>query len=246
MIYNCKEKPKKNNSCISGDVYQDYPSKGPLKANMNRSLDHIRDELSDNDALIYSYVLTTVDLENGKFKQGGCAPNFQGGVITLSTCKHHMRTYSNIRKKDNLWIAGFTSRTLFDGKNHYLYYLMKVQERFKSHKEMWDSLDEKVRKEKSAYENRLGDIYEPDGGGEFSEDGYKDPVKNHKHNDCWKKDIDYESGKSRKRPVLLLGNPDLSYLWSKPKVRYTDGGHARHCEKWKGFRSLIASLKTNR
>jgi len=244
MTSNCKEESKKESCCGNGDAYQDYPSKGPLKANMNRSLDHLRDELSDDDALIYSYVLTTLDLENGKFKQSGCAPNFQGGYITLTSCKHHMRTYSNIRKKNNLWIAGFTSRTLFDSENHYLFYLMKVQERFKSHKKMWGSLDEEVIKEKSASENRLGDIYEPDGGNEFSEEGYEDPINNHKHMDCWKKDIDYENGKSGKRPVLLLGNPDQSYLWSKPKIQYTEGEHARHCEKWKSVGSLIASLKT--
>jgi len=241
MSQKCEKKSESEAcKCGNNNDYQDYPSTGTLKNNMNTSLREILKILKDIDSLIYSYVLTTLDLVNGEVKQSGCGPNFQGGYITLCTCKHYMRTWSNVRKKDDIWIAGFTSSTLFEDGQNRLFYLMKVGDRFGSHRELWNHLDDEVREQKGASDNKFGDIYEPKNEEEFSKDGYHCPINSHVHTNCWEEDVDYRNGNSGKRPVLLIGDPERSYLWPKPKVRY-EGQHPR-TKKWKDGERLVEML----
>lgn len=240
MTSDCENEREKNTCCKSGVDYQEYPSKGILYENMNLSFNEFKGIIENIDSLIYSYVLTTVDFADNKFIQQGCGPNFQAGLITLCTCKHYMRSWSNIRKKDNIWIAGFTSSTLFEDDQNRLFYLMKVKDRFRSHRELWNHLDDEVGRQKSASDNIFGDIYEPKNEEEFSKDGYHCPTNGHVHANCWKDDVDYRNGNSGKRPVLLIGDPEKSYLWPKPKVRY-EGQHPR-TKKWKDSESLVEML----
>ncbi len=114
---------------------------------MNKSLEYIRELLSKEKTSLYVYVLTTVKVIDGHLVQTGSAPNFQGGVITLCTCKHYMRTWRAPEEWKGIWIAGFTGNVLKDGKN-YLFYLMKVQEAFMSHRDLWRWLQRSAREAK--------------------------------------------------------------------------------------------------
>jgi len=83
---------EKCEDCNRAGVCQEWPRYGKLKKNMNKTLDDLKKILKEEDGLVYGYVLTTVKGDgSGGFVQTGSAPNFQGGLITLCTCKHWMR-----------------------------------------------------------------------------------------------------------------------------------------------------------
>jgi len=68
---------------------------------------------------------------NGEYVQTGSAPNFQGGLITLCTCKHSMRATLTPRAMASVgvWVAGLTSwDPSIRGKQQSLVYFMRVGE----------------------------------------------------------------------------------------------------------------------
>jgi hypothetical protein len=161
--------------------------------------------------------------EDGSFAQYGNSPNFQGGVITLCACKHRMRTAAHLRNDADVWVAGITSSGLpsVHGRR-YLFYLMLIHQRADSQAEMWERLPREARQAKSASKHRLGDVYEPrraglSGDGRFMVDNYRQPCKEHVHRDGnhWHLDVNYPGNR---RPVLLTGDPERSYLWTRPSI----------------------------
>jgi hypothetical protein len=154
----------------------------------------------------------------------GSGPNMAGGRITLCTCKHLMRTSPVFRGDDlqsNIWIAGFSSSSV-DGKN-WLYYLMKVDQKFDSQREIYGYLKKAipdVLKKKLATKNERGDIFEPTNSRskQFDPDDYKNPHKNHCHieGDKWKRDIDCQY--HGRRPGMLLGDEVNSYCYPNGKI----------------------------
>ena len=175
---------------------QPFPSTGSLKKNLNLSLEELRPRLENVEASeSYSYVVTTVkivktggsDQVSRVFKQIGSAPNFQGGVLTLCTCKHQMRTSRKSRENwNNIWVAGFTSRSPFEGR-YWLFYLAQMKQGYDSHSDLWASLNEETRLSKAAHKNFLGDVFKPrspfpKGDTRFLPDRYFVPdVGNHTH-----------------------------------------------------------------
>jgi hypothetical protein len=99
----------------------------------------------------YSYVVASVEMDGTgeQFEQYGSAPNFQGGRLTLCTCKHQMRSSLDRREWKGKWIAGFTSRCR-PFERHWLFYLTRVTEAHESQADLWGSLLTNVRKAKSA------------------------------------------------------------------------------------------------
>ena len=183
---------------------------------------------------VYAYIVQSVEYDGSKFLQTGTGPNFEGGVITLCTCKHKMRASSRKVKEGwkSTWIAGFTGQRLFKDGRNYLFYLMRVGEAFPSQKALWDSLDIYTQKAKNALYNPLGDLYQPKPLAEFKDkyeySSYYKPCKEHSHykRDEWKCDINYEG----LHPSLLLGEKDNSYLWfdkSKAPSYRSDGKQFR-------------------
>ena len=79
-------------------------------------------------------MVCTVKHEKDRLFQKGSGPNFQGGLITLCSCKHYMRTYKAMQPK--VWIAGFTSIRVKE--KNWLFYLMRVLQTHKSHDEFWN------------------------------------------------------------------------------------------------------------
>src|SRR5260370_29241064 len=92
----------------NGEKFQPFPDDGPLAHNMNMELDTLS-RIDKRQGIAYSYVVTTVSNRDGEFRQYGCGPNFQGGLLTICTCKGRMRTYPGVLR--GTWIAGFTDRS---------------------------------------------------------------------------------------------------------------------------------------
>ena len=96
---------------------QPFPETGLLAHNSNLRLVNLANRIRTVRGRAYSYVVRTVKLNQNtlSFEQHGSAPNFQGDVLTLCTCKHQMRSRLSAEEwQDDVWIAGFTSRTIHD------------------------------------------------------------------------------------------------------------------------------------
>jgi hypothetical protein len=231
----------------SEGICQEWPKDGKMKENMNTTLNTLKRRFENEDGMVYAYVLTTVEGDGyGGFIQTGSAPNFQGDFITLCTCKHWMRTWKTTDAWKDVWIAGFTGVNILGDYRNYLFYLMQVQEAFQSHKELWNWLDSTVKQAKNASHHRCGDVYEhtpnlKDLKDRFNPVYYYEPVKKHVHfqNDEWRRDINLNT-RTNKHPALLVGNPDLSFLWSQPKIYSKD--KLPRTKKWNNMGDFIQSL----
>jgi hypothetical protein len=210
----------------SFDDIQPFPESGPLHKNLNLSLSRLKKRMDEFQVPVYSYIVRTVKRTDGHFIQIGSAPNFQGGVISLCTCKHYMRTFLDWKSWPHKWIAGFSGKKEGYGENA-LIYLMKVDFASNSFSELWKS--KKVSnlgiKAKLANKEKFGDIFQPKKNqkDEFDPLHYKPPVQSHVHNKrkgclyAWHSDICYRGVKDRK-PALLFGDPKFSFLWDHPML----------------------------
>lgn len=232
-------------SCVS-DSSQPFPHIGRLKQNLNLPLDDLRRKIGiiDSSAVVYSYIINTVKNREGTFIQKGSAPNFQGDLITLCTCKHRMRTSHDILEWNNKWIAGF-SGVKAGNETNVLVYLMKIGYTFESYFDFWDTkeISKATKYAKSADLHRYGDIYKPkdSSADPFDYRSYVQPCKEHSHykDAGWHKDIDYKGYKER-RHVLLAGVVDCSFLWTKPKIAY-NGRLPRNSKKLE-LKDMIENL----
>jgi hypothetical protein len=228
-----------------GGLFQEKPD-GEFSGRIDLTVGQLEGQLNEflkNDyEEVYAYVVKSVEFKKGEFVQCGCAPNFQGGVITLCTCRHGMRATS--RKRDSqwkdTWIAGFTGGRLFDSRRSYLFYLMRVKTAFPSHKKLWNNLDKRTQAAKDACHNPLGDLYEPkntetrNNTDDFDHLSYNAPCIGHRHREDekdteWHKDIDYMPyDRYRRHAWLLLGDEKRSYLWFSPIIPYKNGENPFH------------------
>lgn len=209
-----------------GDKSNDYqllPSTNPLKSRLNRSLDRLADSVNSEDlsAPIYYYVMTSIRKCGNTLQHYGSGPNWQGGIITLCTCKHFMRALHRPEDWRGLWVAGFSGIDVGDGRN-FLIYLMRVGGAFESHWDLWRSLPAQVRSAKAADTNPLGDVYRPIGG-DIREDPfnicrYHQPHQSHSHKYDWPRDIKYQKNDDRRRAALLVGDGQYSFIWDKCKI----------------------------
>jgi len=226
-------------------LHQEWPTEEKLKNNMNLGLNELGNRLKDEHGLAYAYVLTTIGNVNGEFVQTGCAPNFEGGLLTLCACKHFMRTWRSVPEWRGVWVAGFAGINVTEDRRNHLFYLMKVDEAFPSHRAIWQSLLY-ARTHKNTQVNPLGDIYQPthDLRDEFNYLDYYPPIKSHVHacNNLWQKDICYVNKRTSSRPALLVGDRNHSYLWSRPILHFREGRHPR-TKKW-NIQGLISFLNS--
>ena len=180
---------------------------------------------------VYPYVVATVEAQpDGTLAHHGSGPNLQGGLITLCTCKHHMRSYGTIRSGTSVWIAGVTPAGTVRARSRHLFYLMRVGVRAASHAEMWRLLPEEARLAKSATSHVLGDVIEPlddelRGPAAWDHENYVPPTPGHSHDGgtppAWHRDI--EVNFNGRRPALLVGDPEFSFVWNRPLIRLREG-----------------------
>jgi len=60
---------------------------------------------------VYAHVISTVAVSAHEMKQKGSGSNWDGGLITLCTCKAQMRSRGMVSEWSGSWIAGFTGRS---------------------------------------------------------------------------------------------------------------------------------------
>ena len=131
-------------------AYQAMPRRGRLAENLNFRIETLLEKIDPfRQDRVYPYVVATVKCHNGRLYQTGSGPNLQGGLVTLCSCKHELRTYPYLKSGKRVWIAGFIgSRGPVTNK---LFYLMLVSQMFESHHELWfsDSIAEETKIAKS-------------------------------------------------------------------------------------------------
>ena len=234
---------------------QRFPTEGVLYRNANLPLLDLRSELRNVQDKARSYSVTSVTLRNSEppsFEQTGSGPNFQGGVLTLCTCKHQMRSRLSVEEwEDHVWIAGFTSRTIYEGK-HWLFYLAKVESAHRSHSELWSKLGAGSRNAKAAHLNYLGDIFKPrtpklSGNAQFSPRRYVRPNK-HAHRtednpEGWHNDISYWRADESRPAPLLRADPHLTFLWDGPQICFAPKKHCRDYCTWSSIADLFEKLR---
>jgi len=117
------KKKKKENSCgcePEEEIYQDWSKAYDLKRNLSlddliKEMEKYKEQKSTNnccDEIVYVYIVATATVINNQIFQTGTAPNFEGGLITLTNCKHWMRCSKELKdylKANKLWIAGVTT-----------------------------------------------------------------------------------------------------------------------------------------
>ena len=245
--------PNKECPSVKNKNFQQYPTTGLLHNNLNKSSEElikILESYIESEDLLYYYIVDTLDYIEGQILQKGSAPNFQGGIISLCTCKHWMRTFSNIRNNENVWILGLTGKNLIkkNGGN-YLYYLMKVEKKYESHLNAWQNLPEKVKKSKNSAETKFGDIFEPKNNliEKFDPLSYKSPSKEHPHNRkdkkqnyVWYKDVKQYYNKPF---VLLFGDPRYSFIWTKSRIIWSSNSSLTQGQGKITLREFLNKLK---
>ena len=235
--------------------FQAFPTGGPLGHNLGLPLPLLIDLLGRPQERAYSYVASTVQLnhERETFEQRGSAPNFQGGLLTLCTCKHQMRATQTPDQWMGVWLVGFTSRTIYDGK-HWLFYLAKIASAHESHADLWAALQAGVREAKAADAHYFGDLYRPKSpplrdDARFSPGRYVSPGRHaHRwhdddgwHND-WHNDISYGLTEKFGRPPLLVADPQQTFIWNEPMIHFEED-HCRNFLKWSSLQELVARLR---
>ncbi|PAY17454.1 hypothetical protein CKO51_21300 [Rhodopirellula sp. SM50] len=220
---------------------------------MNMPLPKLASKLDGVHGSANSYVVGSVSYhgKSNQFKQRGSAPNFQGDVLTLCTCKHQMRSRKSADEwESNVWIAGFTSRTIHKNR-HWLVYLAKVQWAYDSHCELWIDMNDKSRTAKAAHLHYLGDMFKPKtpypkGKARHSAGRYyTPPCHSHRSSpnvNAWRKDIQYRHAVSSRRAALLRADPKRTFLWSEPLV-YLTQKHCRDYAAWPTIRDLVDALE---
>jgi hypothetical protein len=177
---------------------------------------------------VYSYIIKTIVIDDSNcLIQTRSAPNWDGGIITLCTCKHQMRSFKTPEEwESGVWVAGFSS--IENTGVQALVYLMRVGEAFESFGELWHKsrfLAQDIKALKSASSNPHGDLYEPKEGGNLFEPGtYKNPIIGHDHENCWQDDI---VPRYNRPSALLVGEPGLSFRWLEPLLYWWRPGSSK-------------------
>lgn len=200
--------------------YQKFPQSGIIFNNMDKEEINIK---SEDDNIIYCFPQHRITLEKDGFHQLRSGPNWQGNILTLTTCKQRLRTYKDAEDWIGLWLAGFTPK---NSGGNYLLWLAKIQHSFESNYELGLWLSEEDYKLKCANNDPCGDIYQPikqlSGEERFDVKNFVHPIghtRTERYNDGsykWWKDIEY-IGASYRRQAVFAFNPSLTFLWSEPK-----------------------------
>lgn len=189
---------------------------------MNYPLDDLRAVLPGDNAEIYTYVIATIGWGGERFVQYGSAPNWQGGILTLCTCKHRMRSFGAPEAWRGRWLAGFSGVKAGGGRNA-LVFLARVGAAFDSQAALWQSnaLGVRARNAKAATRHRHGDLFEPKsvGSSPYRPRDYHTPCRDHDHfpKRQWHDDI-VHVGFGGHHPALLVAEVGQTYLWDKPRL----------------------------
>ncbi|QRF62835.1 hypothetical protein [Variovorax paradoxus] len=201
---------------------------------------------SPDDHIVYGYVIATVRPTGSGFRQTGSGPNFEGGFVTLCTCKHGMRTTRSAQQWSDqyTWIVGMTGWSAPFSKRQSLVYLMRVGEAYDSQASLVAALHASGRghvvEAKASTGNQIGDIMVPIAGrtklNVYDPASYETPVLGHAHRrnadtTDWHEDINYVA-LGGARPAMLVGDPELTFVWTHPMVQRRRPGPTRPYRRW--------------
>ena len=234
--------------------FQPLPTPETFMGNFNSPLSRLR-ALAKAEArhpvtqsTVYCYIVATTDLDaESRMRQCGSGPNFQGGLISLSTCKHKMRAAREVDEWPGAWIVGLSSKGLHEGRQ-WLFFLTQIERAYGSHAELWDALSPDVREAKSAQKHVHGDVYRPLRAAKAAPhmpESYHPPREGHRHEQPkqWHKDIGHRSWN---RPAaLLVGDPQKSFLWTEPMLCYK-GEMTRGYTKWSNLVEFLSRIEAAR
>lgn len=234
---------------------QPFPSGGHLGKNLGLPLPLLASRIGQLEDRAYSYVVRTVKLdhETTTFEQHGSAPNFQGDILTLCTCKHQMGASQTVEDWRGVWLAGVTSRTIHEGK-HWLFYLAKVESAYESHCDLWAGVNALSCDAKAAHVHFLGDVFKPKppiptADSRFSPHRYVSPhLHAHRWQDedgwhnGWHNDINYHLASKLGQPPLLVAEPRRTFIWNEPMIHFAED-HCRNYLKWSSLRELMGMLR---
>lgn len=205
---------------------------------------------------VYAYIVTTIKTTGDyQLVQQGSAPNFDGGRITLCTCKHKDRaTFSPSNNPndpwENVWVAGLTSKS--EDPSRSLAYLTCVERSFLNQMELWRYLPGDCRQAKSASKSEVGDLFEPKASATddaFSPSNYRSPIVGHVHAplkqpNAWHRDVMRWGGWSKPHR-LLLGQAAQSYRWRHVKIilKLDAMGISAHHRMYDSLNEFIADLQ---
>jgi hypothetical protein len=210
-----------------------------------------------HDQVAYLYIVDTVH-PRGRlqvYEQRGSAPNWEGGYISLCTCKHSMRTTLKPEQwTRGKWVAAMTGYNRRFNYQQSLICLFRVGEAHASMAAMAHALRtsgrEAVADVKDASLHPRGDLMKPIRTGMSSNPhdprAYHEPCPDHVHHQpsnpqLWQTDIDYV-GRSGRRPPMLVGDPKFSFRWTHPMVRRRDGAGFRNHQP-RSFIELLDQLE---
>jgi hypothetical protein len=192
------------------------------------------------------HVVDTVKVRgNSIYEQTGSAPNFAGGLGTLCTCKHQMRSrYPAESWSSGVWVLGLTGLSRWRPGEQPFYYLMRVAQAYHSQADLVQALEAQGRHEvlaaKDSRAHQLGDIFMPRrllaDDGRFKPENYHPPMFGHVHSQAsdplgWHNDIFYD-GTSHRRPPVLVGDPEYTFVWTRPIVRRRNPLPIRDYQNW--------------
>lgn len=199
------------------------------------------------DHTVFAYVLSTLRLEATDpiqpriFGQVGSGPNLEGGAVTLTTCKHYMRstgTFSRALGRGGVLVAGFCSSTITPDQQNALFYLGRVERTFETHSDLAEALPAETRRAKAVTGNYLGDLFEPSNQTtalrDFEGTSYLLPKTGHSHFDQMRHpgstldslqaDL---NAPDRRRAQLLLFDPLKTWTWRLPLIFWNAEGAGR-------------------
>lgn len=199
-----------------------------------------------DDAVIRTFPQHLIFLEDGIFKQTRSGPNWQGGVLSLSTCKHYMRTSGDAESWVGSYLAGFTPKS--ECGENYLLFLAEISQVFDSNYDMGLYLNQHHRDawtQKIATQNQFGDVYLAK---RKLSDKTKYNPKNYyiPHGHCrmemdkkwgvpkWNKDIDYTNPRGGRPFCFVFANV---HMFKRPVFMSTRPLHRS------GYKGTISDLK---
>jgi hypothetical protein len=240
--------------CVTDDAwatarFQPFPSEGTLFNNLDLPKPELERLIGGLPGQVRSYKMISVWLDDiGQLRQYGSGPNFQGGYLTLCTCRHEIRAEKvNPQEWCGWWFAGFTSPK--NCGRLWLFYLARMKWVYPSQAELWKALPDHVRQGKNSRYNRLGDVYQPNPTSPcvdpWGAAHYFPPLIGHSHRETatdngWKKDIEFFHKKFKRRAPYLVAKPDVTFLWQTPML-YLDE-HPRNLT-WGSIQSLLSKLR---
>lgn len=202
-----------------------------------------RTEEAGKDLYLYTqHEVFWDDKPGAVLQQTRSGPNWDGGVVTIATCKHHTRTTNRVW--EGTWIAGLGPARC---AGNCLLYVARVGVALDSNYHLGltvQSIDRQAWAAKQADANPRGDLYRPDlaglrAFGPYDHRAYHEPPGHTRSTEFYKKspgsvserpdgkvpkwwrDVEY-IGRGRRPPVFLF---DRVALFSRPMlwVRYRPG-----------------------